>query len=105
MTSVCRNSDLAAKERTDSVSRVRPREVVPLDRVASELSQVHQLSSVFDSLCDRRELKSACDSDDRADNPAPLRLGTLHVRQGLVDLQDVDRVLLEHAERGVADPE
>src|SRR3954447_19238321 len=96
----------AAEERGDLLRRDGPGEVEALPELAAEALQGHELVVVFDPFGDGRERQAFAEADDRAHELrlAGGALAEAHDERA-VDLQHVDRELVEVAERGVARPE
>ena len=88
-----------ALERSDFERR---REQVALAAVAAELAEALQLGLVLDALGDRDEAEAAAELHERGDQRV---VGVAGGDEGAVDLQRVDRELLQVGERGVAGAE
>ena len=83
----------------------RRREQVALAGVAAELAQVGELGLVLDALGDRPQPERAAELDERLDQRVRLVRAGGGGDERAVDLQRVDRQLLQVGERGVAGAE
>ena len=83
----------------------RRREQVALAAVAAELAQAGELGLVLDALGDRAQAEAAAELDERLDQRVALVRARRRGDERAVDLQRVDRQLLQVGERGVAGAE
>src|SRR4051794_377997 len=83
--------------------RLWPAEVIPLQEVALERDQALELALRLDALGHRPHAERAGHADDRRDDRrVALSVLAEVVDEGAVDLDHLDRVLAQVAERGVA---